>query len=116
MKNWGLIKDASKDNDTTVYFEFENGQNQLYAFHYNDPVTMSMHLTINAMGGLELKKLNENQDLINGAVYRVQGPDNFDQDVTVTNGKIVLDNLKRGTYTITEKESPKRIFNRYQYI
>lgn len=107
MKNWGLIKGSTQDNDTTVYFEFENGQNQLYAFHYNDPVTMSMHLTINSFGGLELQKLNENNDLIDGAVYRVQGPDNFDKEVTVTNGKISLDNLKKGIYTISEVRVPE---------
>lgn len=107
MRDWGLIKGSTQDNDTTVYFEFENGQNQLYAFHYNDPVTMSMHLAINAFGGLELQKLNENNDLIDGAIYRVQGPDNFDEEVTVTNGKISLDNLKRGTYTISEIRVPE---------
>ena len=48
MKSWGLIKDGTQDNDTTIYFSFRDGiQNQLYAMHYNDPI--SMHLTFNSI-------------------------------------------------------------------
>lgn len=106
MKNWGLIKGSTQDNDTTVYFEFENGQNQLYAFHYNDPVTMSMHLNINSVGSIELQKLNTNGDLVDGAVFNITGPNGYNKDVTVTNGKITVERLREGTYTIKEKTAP----------
>ena len=34
------------------------------------------------------------------------GPNGFNQDVTVTNGKITIEKLRKGTYTITEKSAP----------
>lgn len=107
MKSWGLIKEESKDNDTTIYFSFREGiQNQLYAMHYNDPVTMSLNLKINLLGNLELQKLNTNGDLVDGAKFRVTGPKDYNQLVTVQNGKITLEKLRKGTYTIREEESP----------
>ncbi len=103
MASWGMVKEESKDNDTTVYFEFADGvQNQLYALGYNDPVTMTMDLKINLLGELELTKLNTNGDLVEGSVFTVNGP-GYNGDVTVTNGKIKLERIKKGIYTIREK-------------
>lgn len=107
MKEWGMIKDGTQDNDTTIYFTFPNGvQDQLYSLHYNDPVTMSLSLKINLLGNLELSKLNTNGDLVDGAKFRVTGPNNFNQLVTVENGKITLEKIRRGTYTIREESVP----------
>ncbi len=103
MASWGMIKEESRDNDTTVYFEFADGiQNQLYALGYNDPVTMTMDLKINLLGELELTKLNTNGDLVEGSVFTVDGP-GYHGDVTVTDGKIKLERIKKGIYTIKEK-------------
>ena len=89
MKNWGIIKEESENHDTTVYFTFEEGvQNQLYALNYNDPVSMLLDLKIDSFGKLELSKLNTEGDLISGSVFNVTGPDGYDEDVTVTNGRI----------------------------
>ena len=108
MKNWGVIKESTKDNDTTVFFSFGEGvQDQLYAMHYNDPVTMSMNLQINLFGKIELNKLDKDGKLIDGAIFEVSGPNKFSKDVIVSNGKIILDNLKKGIYTIKEKTAPK---------
>ena len=108
FQSWGLVKEESKDQDTTVYFSFTSGvQNQLMALHYNDPVPMAMSLKINLFGKIELTKLSENNDLIDGAVFNITGPNNYNEDVTVTNGKITIDKLKRGTYTIKEKSAPE---------
>lgn len=107
MKNWGIIKESTKDNDTTIFFSFEDGvQSQFYAMNYNDPVTMSMKLQINLLGNIEIKKLDESGELIDGAVFEISGPDNFQKEVKITNGKIVLNKLKRGTYYIKEKLAP----------
>lgn len=107
MKQWEMIKDGTQDNDTTIYFTFPNGvQDQLYSLHYNDPVTMSLSLKINLLGNLELNKLNTNGDLVDGAKFRVTGPNNFNQLVTVENGKITLEKIRRGTYFIKEENSP----------
>lgn len=106
MKQWGLIKEQTRDNDTTIHITFPGDvQDQLYSLNYNDPVAMSLNLQINLFGKLELSKLNENGDLINGAVFRVQG-ENYSKDITVENGKITIDKLKKGTYTINELSAP----------
>lgn len=100
---WGLIKEGTEDNDTTIYFEMDNGvQDQLYALHYNDPVSLAFSLKINLLGNLELSKLNTNKDLVDGSVFTVNGP-GYNGDVTVQNGKILLEKIKKGTYTIREK-------------
>ena len=108
MKEWGMIKEETKDNDTTVFFQFREGvQNQLYAMNYNDPVTMSMQLKINLLGRLELSKLNTNGDLVEGAIFNVTGANGFNKDVEVTNGKIILEKIRKGTYLVKEKFSPE---------
>ena len=107
MKNWGIIKEETENHDSTVFFTFEEGvQNQLFALNYNDPVSMLLDLKINSYGKLELKKLNENGDLVDGAIFNITGVDGYNKDVEVENGKITVENLKQGTYYIKEKSSP----------
>lgn len=107
FREWGMIKNGTEDNDTMVYFEFAAGvQNQLYCMSYNDPVTLNFSLAIETFGKLELQKLNTNGDLVNGAIFNVTGPNEYNQDITVTNGKITIDKLRKGIYTITEKSAP----------
>ena len=103
FKSWGMIKDGTQDHDSMVFFEFASGvQNQLYSMAYNDPITLAVGLNIETFGKLELSKLNTNGDLVNGAVFKVRGPNDYNKDVTVTNGKITIEKLKKGTYTINE--------------
>lgn len=105
MKNWGCIKEGTVDKDTTIYFTFEDKvQNQLYSLDYNDPVTMSLNLKIEQLGNLKLEKLNTNGDLIDGSIFTINGP-GYNGDVEVKNGRILLEKLKKGTYTIKEKSS-----------
>lgn len=107
MFDWGVIKEETHNQHSTVYFTFRDGvQNQLYSLNYNDPVTMSLSLKINLLGNLELSKLNTNGDLVDGAVFNVTGENGFNRDVTVTNGKIKLEKLRKGIYYIREKSSP----------
>ncbi|MGN1270257.1 MAG: SpaA isopeptide-forming pilin-related protein [Clostridia bacterium] len=107
FKSWGMIKDGTQDEDSMVYFEFASGvQNQLYSMAYNDPITLSFSMKIELFGKVELQKLNTNGDLVNGAVFNVRGPNDYNKDVTVTNGKITIEKLKKGTYTIVEKSVP----------
>ena len=103
MKEWGCIKEGTQDYDTTFYLEFPTGvQNQIYSLNYNDPVTLAISLKINLSGNLELSKLNTNGDLVDGSVFTVTGP-GYNGDVTVKNGKITLEKIKKGTYLIKEK-------------
>lgn len=116
MKQWGCLKDGTQDYDTTFYLDFPTGvQDQIYSLNYNDPVTMSLQLQINAFGKLELSKLNEDGDLIDGAVFRIEG-DNYSKDVTVTNGKIVVDKLKKRFLHYKRIVSTDRFLIKYRNI
>ena len=104
---WNLIKEGTEDNDTNVYFQMNGDtQDQIYALHYNDPVSLRFTLKMQKFGKIELTKLSYNNDLIDGAVFNITGPNNYNQDVIVINGKITIDNLSRGIYTIKEKSAP----------
>ena len=54
---------------------------------------------------IKARKTDVGGKLLDGAIFHVTG-NNFNQDVKVTNGEIVLDNLLVGEYTITEKNAP----------
>lgn len=110
MEEWGLIKEQTRNYDTTLYIEFPGDvQNQIYSLHYNDPVSMALNLKVNLFGRLELSKLNEDGDLIDGSTFLVEG-DNYSKEVVVKGGKIVVDKLKRGIFTVRELSAPTRIF------
>ena len=109
-KNLGMIKAESADNDTSIYFSFNSGaQAQLFTLHYNDPVPMSLKIKVEAFGRLELSKLDTDGNLVDGCLFNVTGPNGYNQDVTVTNGKITLENLKKGIYTVREKSVKNRL-------
>lgn len=95
FKNWGMVKEETKNNDTTVYIEFADGvQDQIYSLNYNDPVSLRIDLSIEAKGKLELTKRDTNGELIDGAVFTVTGADGYNQEVTVTNGEIIIEDIK----------------------
>lgn len=105
--NWGMVKEGTKNKDTTIYFTFPNGvQDQLIAMDYNDPVPMSLKLKVNLFGNLELQKLDTTNTLVDGAVYNVSSVNGYNEDITVTNGKIVVEKLNKGTYTVKEIKAP----------
>ncbi len=107
FKNWGLIKEETENKNTTVYLEFANGvQDQLYSLDYNDPVSMRLNLSVESNGGLEITKLDSNGTLIDGAIFRITSVEGYDNTVTVTNGEIVIEDLKAGIYTIKEVSAP----------
>ena len=107
FQSWGMVKGETEEHDTTVYFEFPSGiQDQLYAMHYNDPVTLNLSLKIELLGNLELKKLETTGKLVDGAIYNVSSSNGYNKDFTVTNGKITLEKLKKGIYTVKEKKAP----------
>ena len=108
FQSWGMIKEGTEDNDTTVFFEFPSGtQDQLYAMQYNDPVTLNLSLKIELLGNLELKKLESTGKLVDGAIYNVSSSNGYNKDVAVTNGKITLEKLRKGTYVVKEIKAPE---------
>lgn len=57
------------------------------------------------IGSLKLRKTDMGGKLLDGAIFHVSGHD-YEKDVTVTKGEIVLNNLLIGDYTVTEKGAP----------
>ena len=107
FKSWGMVKNETSDRDSMVYFEFSSGiQDQLYSMAYNDPITLRISLKIDLYGKLELQKLDTTGKLVDGAIYNVSSSNGYNNDVEVKNGKIVIEKLKKGTYTVKEKNAP----------
>ena len=57
------------------------------------------------LGSLKLRKTDTGGKLLNGAVFHVSG-NGYEQDVTVANGEITVNELPLGDYTVTEKTAP----------
>ena len=72
--------------------------------------TSLIKYTVNWMdtGAVEIKKTNTTSDLIDGAVFNLKSIsyDGWDNNVTVTDGKIKVDNLPIGTYELKEIQAP----------
>ena len=66
-----------------------------------------MYLKINLLGNIELTKKNTNNDLVNGAIFNVKGPNNYNESFTVSNGKLLIEKVRKGTYTIKETYAPE---------
>lgn len=114
MKNWGIIKEGTEDKDTTVYFVFKEGvQNQLYALDYNDPVAMLLDLKINLYGKLELAKKDNKGNYIPKTTFKISRNADMSEPIgtytTGSNGKVEIDELKKGTIYIQEVSVPEHL-------
>lgn len=114
MKSWGIIKDETADKDTTVYFVFNSGvQDQLYALDYNDPVTMLLDLKINLFGKLELAKKDNKGNYVPNTTFKISRNADMSEPIgtytTGSNGKVAIDQLKKGTIYIQEVSVPEHL-------
>lgn len=108
FKNWGLIKEGTENKDTTVYLEFADGvQDQLYSLDYNDPISMKLNLTISeSKGQLEIMKIDTNGELIDGAVFQITDDEGYNEQITVTNGRIELNDMDSKIFKLKEIVAP----------
>ena len=114
MNSWGIIKETTRNQDTTVYITFKEGvQNQLYALNYNDPVTMSLSLKINAFGKLELAKKDNKGNYIPNTFFKLSYNSDMSNEIgtykTGSNGKVTVDKLRKGTIYIQEVAVPDHL-------
>lgn len=87
-----------------VYLFSDGSQKNLYTNGFFTDPYFYLDLNINLTGKLELTKTNTNGDLVNGSKFHVWSDETgYDEIITVTNGKIVVENLKPGTYKIQEQ-------------
>ena len=75
-----------------------------------DPDNTKLYTQIDWMdfGVLELVKTNDVGDLIDGAVFNLKSSsyDGYEENITVTNGKIKVEDLPVGEYILTETKVP----------
>lgn len=73
-----------------------------------DPRTIQLNVNWLKAGSLELTKTNTHKDLIDGAVFNLKSIsfDGYNENVTVTDGKINIENLLAGTYKLKEVFAP----------
>jgi len=58
------------------------------------------------LGSIEITKNDIYGNLIDGAVFRLWNDNGYDQNITVTNGKIKIENLVTGNYFLQEQTAP----------
>lgn len=114
MESWGMIKDESKDNDTTVYITFREGvQNQLYSLNYNDPVSMSLNLKINIFGKLEIAKKDNKGNYVPDTSFKISYNSDMSDPIgtytTAINGKVTIDKLQPKTVYVQETKVPNHL-------
>ncbi|MFQ7410879.1 MAG: SpaA isopeptide-forming pilin-related protein [Coprobacillus cateniformis] len=79
-----------------------------YGEYVEDPSkTTSLTVDWLQLASLELTKTDVYGKLINGAVFRLWNNNDYDKNVTVTNGRIKVDNLTTGIYYLQEKTAPQ---------
>ena len=93
----------------SLYFKNSNNENiflQNTLLRSNVP-SLNLSLKIELLGNLELKKLESTGKLVDGAIYNVSSSNGYNKDVAVTNGKITLEKLRKGTYVVKEIKAPE---------
>ena len=115
MKSWGIIKEETVDNDTTVFFTFKEGvQNQLYSLNYNDPISMPLNIKINIFGNLKINKTDvETNKPIDNTVFELLDTNNNVVRTGTTNnkGELEFNNLTPAAYKLKEKKSNDNYLN-----
>jgi len=114
MKSWGSMKGGTENYDTTFFIDFPTGvQDQIYSLNYNDPVTMAFNLKINAFGKLELAKKDNKGNYVPNTSFKLSYNADMSNPIgtykTGSNGKVVVENLRKGTIYIQETAVPEHL-------
>ena len=89
------------------HYHFGTHQQNIYSNYYPDDPVVSLNMKINLYGKLELTKTNDKDQLVDGSVFKLKGKTNgYEKDVTVQNGKILVEKIPHGEYTLVETKRP----------
>ena len=106
----GNVCGSGCERFTALAIHDGNASNQAQGTWNIDPDDAQLYLNIEWLdfGSLELSKKNTNQNLINGAQFNVKSVsyDGYNQNVTVKDGKIKIDELLCGNYEVKEISAP----------
>lgn len=84
------------------------GDKQTHGSWAMDPAYLDLNINWLDFGSIEINKTNTNKDLIDGAEFNLKSTsyDGYNENVTVKNGKITLEDLLVGTYQLKELNAP----------
>ena len=89
------------------HYHFGSHQQNIYSNYYPDDPVVSLSMKINLYGKLELTKTNDKDQLVDGSVFKLKGKTNgYEKDETVQNGKILVEKIPHGEYTLVETKRP----------
>lgn len=88
---------------------YGSGNTQSHGSYTYDIANLTYSVNWVDSGRLELTKTNLNQDLIDGAIFKLKATsfDGYEQEIKVTDGKITVENLPLGTYELSEIQAPE---------
>ena len=86
----------------------ENDTVQGHGSYAVDPAALYYSVDWLDTGSLELNKINDNKDIIDGAIFNLKSLsyEGYEESITVKDGKIRVDNLMVGTYELKEISAP----------
>lgn len=84
------------------------GNKQTHGSWAMDPAYLDLNINWLDFGSIEINKTNTNKDLIDGAEFNLKSTsyDGYNENVTVKNGKIIVEDLLVGTYQLKELNAP----------
>lgn len=85
-----------------------NSNVQTHGSYTVDPAFLNYTVNWLDTGSLELRKVSDGSFFIDGAKFKLKSVsyEGYDEEFTVTDGKLKIDNLPVGTYILTETEAP----------
>jgi len=90
-------------SETVLYYYNPASQNLMIAGAI-DPQYSNVNIQVQKTGYLDISKVNENDDLIDGSQFKIVGA-NYDQTFTLENGRLNVE-LDLGNYTVQEVSAP----------
>lgn len=84
------------------------GDKQTHGSWAMDPAYLDLNINWLDFGSIEINKTNTNKDLIDGAEFNLKSTsyDGYNENITVKNGKIIVEDLLVGTYQLKELNAP----------
>lgn len=84
------------------------GDKQTHGSWAMDPAYLDLNINWLDFGSIEINKTNTNKDLIDGAEFNLKSTsyDGYNENVTVKNGKIIVEDLLVETYQLKELNAP----------
>ena len=106
----GNICGSGCERFTALAIKTGGGNTQAQGSWVMDPDGSILGIKINWLdfGKIEITKTNTNHDLIDGAIFNLKSTsfEGYSKDITVADGKIVVDYLPIGTYELKEIQAP----------